>query len=269
MVFATVDLGGRFAHNRRVRQTPQPRPFDRSQLKTRFLRERVIWKFVDNIDEIAGQRASVAEEAREFTEAILGAAHAVFPEARRTPRRLGWCERPAVRAALLAALDKKREARRQCKTKHTTATWKTLRAACKEVRAAIDKGIEVHLEEYLAELETLLRHRDMRGLYKHLKMTAGLGGRKTEGQQSIKDENGDLLRDEGSSAICSTPSLPHSNHPSSRRYSSGGRHRRRRLGQGRKSGSQYHSRQSQRTRRRRRQSGRWQTGKRRALTHSQ
>ena len=197
MVFATVDLEGRFAHNRRVRQTPQPRPFDRSQLKTRFLRERVIRKFVDNIDEIAGQRASVAEEAREFTEAILGVAHAVLPQARRTRRRLGGCERPAVRAALLAVLDKKREARRQCKTKHTTATWKALRAACKEVRAAIDKGIEVHLEEYLAELETLLRHRDMRGLYKHLKMTAGLSVRKTEGQQAIKDENGKLLRDKG------------------------------------------------------------------------
>ena len=55
MVFATVDLGGRFAHSRRVRQTPHPRPFDRSQLKTRFLRERVIRKFIDNIDEIAGQ----------------------------------------------------------------------------------------------------------------------------------------------------------------------------------------------------------------------
>ena len=89
MVFVTVELGGRFAHNRRVRQTPQPRPFGTSQLKTRFLRERVIRKFVDNIDEIAGQRVSVAEEARVFTEAILGAAHAVLPEARRTPRRLG------------------------------------------------------------------------------------------------------------------------------------------------------------------------------------
>ena len=139
----------------------------------------------------------MAEEAREFTEAILGAAHAVPPEARRIPSRLGWCERPAVRAALLAALDKKREARRQCKTKHITATWKALRAACKEVRAVIDKGIEVHLEEYVADLEALLRHRDMRGLYKHLKMTAGLGGRKTEGQQAIKDENGNLLRDKG------------------------------------------------------------------------
>ena len=77
MVFATADIGGRFSHNRRVRQTPQPRSFDRSQLKTSFLRERVIRKFVNNIHEIAGQRASVAEEAREFTEAILGAAHAV------------------------------------------------------------------------------------------------------------------------------------------------------------------------------------------------
>ena len=157
----------------------------------------MIRKFVDNIDEIVGQRASVAEDAREFTKAILGAAHAALPEARRIPRKLGWCERPAVRAALLAALDKKREARRQCKTKHTTATWKTLRATCKEVRAAIDKGIEVHLEEYEADLETLLRHRDMRGLYKHLKMTVGLGRRKTEGQHAIKDENGNLLRDKG------------------------------------------------------------------------
>ena len=76
-------------------------------------------------------------------------------------------------------------------------TWKALRATCKEVQAAIDKGIEVHLEEYVADLETLLRHRDMRGLYKHLKMTAGLGGRKTEGQQVLKDENGNLMRDKG------------------------------------------------------------------------
>ena len=171
--------------------------------------------------------------------------------------------------------------RRQCKSKHTTATWKALRAACKEVRAAIDKGIEAHLEEYVAELETLLRHRDMRGLYKHLKMTAGLGGRKTEGQQAIKDENGNLLRDKrdilrrwerffGNLLNTKSPTLQPNHHPSSRRYSSGGRHRsRRRPGQGRKSRSQYHSRQSQRTRRRRRQSGRWPTGKRRALTHSQ
>ena len=135
MMFATVDLGGRFAHNRRVKQTPQPRPFDRSQLKTKFLRERVIRKFVDNINEIADQRASMAEETREFTEVILGAAHAALPEARRIPRRLEWCERPAVRASLLAALDKTREVRRQYKTKHNAATWKILRAASKEVRA--------------------------------------------------------------------------------------------------------------------------------------
>ena len=182
MVFATVNLGGRFAHNRRAQQISQPQPFDRSQRKTKFLRGRVIRKFADNIDEIAGQRASVAVKAREFTEAILGATHSVLSEARRIPRRLGWYERPAVRAALLAALEKKREARRQCKTK--------LRAGCKEVRAAIDKGVDVPLEEDVADLETLLRHGDMRGLYKHLKKTVDLGGRKTEGQQAIKGESG-------------------------------------------------------------------------------
>ena len=66
----------------------------------------MVRKFVDDIDEMAGQRASVAEEAREFTEAILGAAHAVLPEVTQILRRLGWCERPAVRAALLTTLYK-------------------------------------------------------------------------------------------------------------------------------------------------------------------
>ena len=46
---------------------------------------------------------------------------------------------------------------------------------------AIDKGIEAHLEEYVAELETLLRHRDMRGLYNHLKMTGGPGREENRG----------------------------------------------------------------------------------------
>ena len=35
----------------------------------------------------------------------------------------------------------------------------------------------------------------MRGLYKHLKKSVGLGGRQSGGQQYIKDENGVLLRD--------------------------------------------------------------------------
>ena len=46
----------------------------------------------------------------------------------------------------------------------------------------------------MADLETLLRHRGMRGLHN---TTAGLGGRKSEGQQAIKDENGNLLRGKG------------------------------------------------------------------------
>ena len=49
----------------------------------------------------------------------------------------------------------------------------------------------------MVDLETFLRHRDIRVLYKHLKRTVGLGGRKTEGQQTIEDENGNMLRDKG------------------------------------------------------------------------
>ena len=40
-------------------------------------------------------------------------------------------------------------------------------------------------------------NRDMRGLYKHLKKSVGLGGRQSGGQQYVKDENGVLLRDKG------------------------------------------------------------------------
>ena len=70
--------------------------------------------------------------------------------------------------------------------------------SCVQGSASGDRqGYKVHSEEYVVDLETLLRHRDMRGLYKHLKMAAGLGGRKTEGHQAIKDENGNLLREKG------------------------------------------------------------------------
>ena len=37
--------------------------------------------------------------------------------------------------------------------------------------------------------------RDLRGLYKHLKKSVGLGGRQSGGQQFIEDENDVLLRD--------------------------------------------------------------------------
>ena len=81
------------------------------------------------------------------------------------------------------------------KSNRTPATWKALRAACKGVRAAIDEGIHADLERYVTRLEALYEDRDLRGLYKHLKKSVGLGGRQSGGQQFIKDESGVLLRD--------------------------------------------------------------------------
>ena len=63
------------------------------------------------------------------------------------------------------------------KSSRTPATWKVLRAACKGVRTAVDKGIRAHLERYMTRLEAMYENRDMRGLYKHLTKMAGLGGR--------------------------------------------------------------------------------------------
>ena len=108
---------------------------------------------------------------------------------------LEWCESPETRAAVEEALAKRRKARRLMKSNRTPATWKALRAACKGVRAVVDEGIHAHLERYVTSLEALYEYRDLRGLYKHLKESVGLGGRQSGGRQYNKDENGVLLRD--------------------------------------------------------------------------
>ena len=81
------------------------------------------------------------------------------------------------------------------KSNRTPATWKTLRAACKGVRTAVNEGIHAHLERYVTRLEAMYEERDMRGLCKHLKKSVGLSGRQSGGQQYVKDENGVLLKD--------------------------------------------------------------------------
>ena len=81
------------------------------------------------------------------------------------------------------------------KSNRTPASWKALRAACKEVRTAVDESIHTHLERYVTGLEAMCENRDSRGLYKYLKKSMGLDGKQSGGQQYIKDENGVLLTD--------------------------------------------------------------------------
>ena len=156
----------------------------------------VVERFLHNLGEQTGQPNTAAPEAaREFTKAILEAAQTVLPTERRIPRMPEWCESPETRAAVEEAFAKRREARRLTKSNRTPATWKALRAACKGVRTAVDEGIHAHLERYVTRLEAMYEDRDLRGLYKHLNKSVGLGGRQSGGQQYIKDENGVLLRD--------------------------------------------------------------------------
>ena len=196
MVVATVDLSGRFAHNRPVRTKSSQRQFCRQQLQLGIARQHVIERFLHNLGEHTHQQPTTAPaDAREFTEAILEAAQAILPAEARIPRIPEWSECPETRANVEAALARRREARRQMKDNRTTATWKALRAACKGVRNAIDDGVYAHLGKYVARLESIYEDRDMRGLYKHLKTSVGLDGQQSGGQQGIKDENGVLLRD--------------------------------------------------------------------------
>ena len=196
MVIATVDLGGRIAHNRAIRAKPKQRQFSRQELQVDMSRWHVVERFLHNLGDQTDQPNITAREAaREFTEAILEAAQTVLPTERRIPRMPEWCESPETRAAVEEVLAKRREARRLMKSNCTPATWKALRAACKGVRTAVDEGIHAHLERYGTRLEAMYEDRDLRGLYKHLKKSVGLGGRQSGGQQYIKDENGVLLRD--------------------------------------------------------------------------
>eukprot|EP00903_Cladosiphon_okamuranus_P015101 g13968.t1 len=50
------------------------------------------------------------------------------------------------------------------------------------------------VDRYVTELEAVYEDHDMRGLYQHLKRSAGLHGRQARGQGFIADENGVLLR---------------------------------------------------------------------------
>ena len=217
MVIATVDLGGRIAHNRAIRAKPKQRQFSRQELQVEMSRWHVVERFLHNLGEQTGQPNTTAPEAaRGFTEAILEAAQTVLPTERRIPRMPEWCESPETRAAVEEALAKRREARRLMKSNRTPATWKALRAACKGVHAAVDEGIHAHLERYVTRLQAMYKDRDLRGLYKPLKKSVGLGGKQSGGQQYIKDENGVLLRDKaeilqggrGSSALSSTRNPP-------------------------------------------------------------
>ena len=181
MVIATVDLGGRIAHNRAIRVKPKQRQFSRQELQVEMSRWHVVERFVHNLGEQTGQPNTTAPEgAREFTEAILEAAQTVFPTGRRIARMPEWRESPETRAAVEESFARRREARRPMSNR-SPATWKSLRAACKGVRTAVDEGIHVHIERYVTRLEAMYEDRDMRGLYKHLTKSVGFGRRQSGG----------------------------------------------------------------------------------------
>ena len=156
MVIATVDLGGRIAHNRAIRAKPKQRQFSRQELQVEMSRWHVVERFLQNLGEQTGQPNTTAPEAaREFTEAILEEAQTVLPTERRIPRMPEWCESQETRAAVEEALAKRREARRLMKSNRTPATWKALRAACTGVCTAVDEGIHAPLERYVTRLEAM------------------------------------------------------------------------------------------------------------------
>ena len=184
MVIATVDLEGRNAHNCVVQAKPKQRQFNRQELQVETSLWHVIERFLHIVGERTGQpNATAPEAAREIIETILEAAQTVLPTERRIPRMPKWCESLETRAAVEEALAERLEARRPMKSNRTSATWKALRAACKWVRTAVDEGIHTHLERYVTRLEAMYEERDMRGLYKHLKKSVGLGGRQSGGKQ--------------------------------------------------------------------------------------
>ena len=72
VVIATVDLGGRIAHNHAIRAKPKQPQFSRQKLQVEMSRWHVVERFLHNLGEQTGQPNTTAPEAaREFAEAIL------------------------------------------------------------------------------------------------------------------------------------------------------------------------------------------------------
>eukprot|EP00903_Cladosiphon_okamuranus_P019178 g17640.t1 len=195
IVVATVDLGGRLAHNRPIIRTSPKQQFNRQDLQVEVARRAVSQRFLCSLLAKPGAPAATAQEmAEEFTEFLLGAAKTELSEEPRRRHALAWNMTAAARAALAAALDKRREARHGFKASPNAATFRILKVACKGVKATIATSIYDHLEKYVTELEAVYQSRAMRGLYQHLKRSTGQGGRQAGGQQLVTDENGVFLR---------------------------------------------------------------------------
>ena len=96
---------------------------------------------------MSGAPATTAYEmAKEFTEALLGAAEMELSEEPRRRRTPEWNMTAEPRATLAAVLDKRRAARHAFKARPNAATWRILKAACKGVKATIATSIHDHLE---------------------------------------------------------------------------------------------------------------------------
>eukprot|EP00752_Nemacystus_decipiens_P013012 g11511.t2 len=144
MVIATVDLGGRLAHNRPVRSSPK-RQFNRQDLQVEAARWAVSQRFLCNLLAKPGAPATTAQEmAEEFTEALLGAAETELCEEPQRRRPVEWNMTTAARAALTTAFDKRRAARHGFKVAQRPTTRATRRLAAvpdpEEVEAAT-KGL--------------------------------------------------------------------------------------------------------------------------------
>ena len=101
MVVATVDLGGRLAHNRAVRTNAKQRQFNRQDLQVEAARCAVSQRFLRNLLARSGEPATTAPEmARAFTEALLGAAGAELSEEPWRRHALEWNMTAEARAAL-------------------------------------------------------------------------------------------------------------------------------------------------------------------------
>jgi len=202
IVYATVQLRGRFAPNRPARTTKR-RTFDRSALRSDVdCRVRVIQRIVSNLPEIPqqGYGGNVGEMAEAFTNVVLAAAEIEVPPTPRQHRARGWCATEAIATATREALCARAEARQLMRSRQESnrrVEWKALKAACAHVQDVIGAGVNSHFNQFITELERIIESGDQRGFYKHLKGTVGMEGTRVKEEQYIRDEDGVLLRNKG------------------------------------------------------------------------
>ena len=193
-----MNLLGRFARNRPVREAKEPPSIDRRQLTTDpHLREKVATVIGDRLRAFPPSGSSVHDVESAFTTAILQTAERVAsPRAPRLPGRGLRGDAQAEAETSMATAARRAAWKRQRAETQDSQLMRTVRQENTRFHEVCNDAYERFLERHVQGMEEGLRRRDQRRLFQRCKSLKIEDTRKVHSQY-VRDEDGIMLRDPG------------------------------------------------------------------------